>query len=866
MAISDYKITAEDIAKYGCVSLPDTLTGNAQENKAKFDRLVRECVANAVNAVIDHMVIVENEAQDWADAEALRVRAEATRAAAENLRVQAENGRTDAETARASAETARALSEHMREQAEAARAEAEDARDGAENDRMEAEQGRIGEEEYRASAEKERVRFENGRQQAEDKRVQAEAGRKTAETARTEAETAREQAETARTEAESERDDAENYRINAEQERADEEESRLSAEKERVRFENGRQQAEGERESLKNALEQLEGKLETAEDSRVQAEAGRVLAETTRAEAETARVEAEKARAAKDAERDGKISTLDAQLKAVSEELAKGIGNAETTDAVFANFLDGSNTTSVFWSWWPLSATGDDTKYDRLSRWAAIMATAWASKTYTLRSIVAEKSGGVHTMTPMDDLADKQPAQLCTESTVSVADWADEDPMTWYIRANALSKQDGTMDVLAIEGEDGFDLTGETAPVYQFSLALWLREWTDGDYDYISYRTTQADGYYPDAADVGMDNAKRLLTWHPCFPGGLNSRGGLTSGAGLKPYNFASAVNGIEAARKVTAYEGIWNDCDTRWALRMWQLRHFDLENSGICEGCLNYNYQYRVAKAESDATRVLLTKAQAANLLVGSTVSVGDPGSATDYDRSNAAMRNLAGAVQITDIADVEIDGTTYAAVTLDLSAAITTTATTYISTWPYISGHTECLPGHKDGCGYSLTAGKTPMRVMGVELLDGAYCIGLDPLYTVSAGSDASHWNCQIFECRDSEKLAGSVTADYLDTSLGMTDVAQGWNNWVKDFSRTRLGVLVPRLFGGSSGTYYRSAFYGAYSAGARCPWRFGNLSYGGNGGLACGNGNDWPGHAGWHGRPRLSGAGKKRGEWAE
>ena len=64
MAISDYKITAEDIAKYGCVSLPDTLTGDAQENKAKFDRLVRECVANAVNAVIDHMVLVENEAQD----------------------------------------------------------------------------------------------------------------------------------------------------------------------------------------------------------------------------------------------------------------------------------------------------------------------------------------------------------------------------------------------------------------------------------------------------------------------------------------------------------------------------------------------------------------------------------------------------------------------------------------------------------------------------------------------------------------------------------------------------------------------------------------------------------------------------------
>ena len=156
--------------------------------------------------------------------------------------------------------------------------------------------------------------------------------------------------------------------------------------------------------------------------------------------------------------------------------------------------------------------------------------------------------------------------------------------------------------------------------------------------------------------------------------------------------------------------------------------------------------------------------------------------------------------------------------------------------------------------------------MRVMGVELLDGAYSIGLDPLYMVSAGSDASHRNYQIFECRDSEKLEGSVTANYLDTGLGITDVAQGWNNWVKDFSRTRLGVLVPRLFGGSSGTYYRSAFHGASSAGTRCPWRFGHLGNGGSGGLAFEDGYLWPGGANWCGRPRLSGAGKKRGEWAE
>ena len=546
--------------------------------------------------------------------------------------------------------------------------------------------------------------------------------------------------------------------------------------------------------------------------------------------------------------------------------IASGTAGADFTDEMFVNLLDGSNTTTVFWSWWPLSAVGDGTKYERLCRWAHIMARAWKDKTYTLRSINAATSGGVHTMTPLDDLAGKTGAQLCTESTAAVEDWADNDPMTWYIRANALSLADGTMNVLFVEGEDGFDITGEVAPVYAFSLALWIREWSDGAYDYISYRTQEGQQYYPDAADVAPDNTKRPITWHSCFPGSLNSKGGLTSGAGGKPYNFASAQTGITTARKTSAYEGLWNDCDTRWALRMWQLRHFDLENSGICEGCLNYNYQYKVAQPESGVTRVLLTKAQAANLLVGSTVSIGDPADQTNYDRGQAYMRNLAEAVQIGSIEDVTISDVQYSAVNLVLDAPIEVTATTYISTWPYISGHTECLPGHKDGCGYSLTAGKTPIRVMGVELLDGAYSIGLDPLYNVTAGSDATHWNYEVFECRDSEKLAGSITSNYTSTGIVLNDVAQGWGvNWVKEFFRTKLGILFPKLFNGSSTTYYKSAFYGAGSTGARCPWRFGGLYSGAYGGLASEYGNDWPSFANWGGRPRLSGAGKKRGEWA-
>ena len=56
MALNDYKITADEISTRGVVSAPDKLSGTAAENKALFDRLVRELVAEKLNDLIDGVV------------------------------------------------------------------------------------------------------------------------------------------------------------------------------------------------------------------------------------------------------------------------------------------------------------------------------------------------------------------------------------------------------------------------------------------------------------------------------------------------------------------------------------------------------------------------------------------------------------------------------------------------------------------------------------------------------------------------------------------------------------------------------------------------------------------------------------------
>ena len=550
-------------------------------------------------------------------------------------------------------------------------------------------------------------------------------------------------------------------------------------------------------------------------------------------------------------------------LISVIDTLAAGQSD-EALDSTFQSMIDGTNTTKLFKQWWPLSDNQSDSKYERLCRFARLLSNAWSDKKYTLRNLVYSVSSGTDSsvMTPMDDLVGKSPAGLYTEKTATVtADWADEDPMTWYVRANALSLADGTMNVLAVEGVDNaFDITGQSAPVYTFSVALWIKEWTEGSYEYTSWSTYNHGGYYPYPCDVAPNNTKRDITWHPSFPGGLiasgDMAGGLTSGYGLKPYVRASASAGLTAARKTTAYEGLWNDADSKWVLKTWQLRHFNLENSGICEGCQSYNFTYPSVTSETGVKRIIIASANAANLQIGSCVSINGSG-------SDGRSGGLADLVRIVSIDPVTIDDTEYAAVTVDADTAFDTTTDAKISTMPWYSGDTERLPWHKDGACYSLTAGRNPLRVQGVEMISGAYDIGLDPLYSVTA-NETSGFDYAIYECKDSEKLSTSVTSDYVDSGISYSGMASGWNA-VKKFFRTKKSVLFPEVVGGSTSYWYKSSFNGTNSAGVRCPWRYGYLRNVANAGLACGIGTSTPSNSDWHSRPRLCGSGKKRGEWA-
>ncbi|MBQ7713970.1 MAG: hypothetical protein IJT71_03670, partial [Oscillospiraceae bacterium] len=63
MSLSDYKLTDAAVAQKGVAAAPDKLTGTAAQNKAVFDRLVRETVKELFNGLIDVLASEDGAAE-----------------------------------------------------------------------------------------------------------------------------------------------------------------------------------------------------------------------------------------------------------------------------------------------------------------------------------------------------------------------------------------------------------------------------------------------------------------------------------------------------------------------------------------------------------------------------------------------------------------------------------------------------------------------------------------------------------------------------------------------------------------------------------------------------------------------------------
>lgn len=560
-------------------------------------------------------------------------------------------------------------------------------------------------------------------------------------------------------------------------------------------------------------------------------------------------------------------SALETANTLTAAQLA-GTSGAAIYDAFYAAGVTPENIDDMFVSWWHGADDGQYTKTQLLARWFNLLNSdkTFGTKFYnfgtsqTTQGELCDDSAEIGVTTP-------------STNTVKGKDPLHQQFAFWTVECEYEIDANGEIEIKSVAKVDSsFNRGGTNGMVGVAQKTGWLSITNDSVNWWVRYRTAQAPGYVPIAEGVSpVDNKPRAFVVHAKYMGGKGADGKPTSASGLAPLNYSWSHNSqiAEWRKRGANYAGI-SICDIFFRILMFWLKYAKKGNSGTMEGCTSYNLQYKCAVAETGVTRVLLTEAQAKNLLVGSSVIVGDVGSGTSTDRSVASMYKCAKNVRILSIVSTVVEETTYYAVNLETDTPFDTTTDTYISTMPWWSGSCDDVLG-VDGSPTSCTNGKEPFIIQGLESQIGAYAVVADIIDTITVSEDSTTMTINPATVRLAKNIAQSKSANYVDTNkpLVVPKPTSGAWHFIGDlaYDKAHPEFTTPSIIdnGANSGNGFKSAVSVPASGGV-CGWlAFGTLVDYSTCGPACAGLWGSLGHADWGIAAGAPGSGANRGEWA-
>ncbi|MFR7752597.1 MAG: hypothetical protein ACLU26_04510 [Agathobacter rectalis] len=453
------------------------------------------------------------------------------------------------------------------------------------------------------------------------------------------------------------------------------------------------------------------------------------------------------------------------------------------------------------------------------------------------------------------ELTDDSAGLVCTPSTEATAgsDPFAHLPQFWCLEVAAEKKADGSHEIFYVEHIDSTkDVRSGEHLCWMVQKNTWKREWQNDEYKYLKTRCHPASGYkrWPE----GTDRTGKVHEYiaHPKYYAGIAADGKITCGTGLAPVNRTSHQTGVSKWRARGAQYSGASGSLVKFLDAMVRLKYGRKGNSGKIEGCTSYNYQYTVAVSETGVERVILTKEQAANLLVGSAVMLGIQ---SGSDRNTASNYSIFDGKLITAIETVNIDGTDYSAVYVDNGGTKfnTEAGKSYLSTSPYYSGWNDSVLG-RDGSRYSPTSGKEPGMIQGVEFMNGSCLIVSDELWQWSQDAE-KNYRFDCYKCYDQSKVGSAINENYEKVNvptLVFPENTPAWSwKYIKDNAICD-DVLWPEATDASgSGVGVGAGFYYVPAAsGVRSAWVWGHLSGGGYDGVSCRHSSGWVSNAYWYG----------------
>lgn len=298
----------------------------------------------------------------------------------------------------------------------------------------------------------------------------------------------------------------------------------------------------------------------------------------------------------------------------------------------------------------------------------------------------------------------------------------------------------------------------------------------------------------------------------------------LYSSSGNAIYNFVSAQSGnTELQKKGIGYHGSGSE-RTAYLLCMLWIKYATKNSQQIFQGCTRYNFQYKVAQADTNVNYVVLPTDQANNFKVDLTVSIGDATGHTDnLDRVATWMRNIADKVRVTAIEVIE--GTANSRVYVE-KTGMTITTDTYISSMPLHSGTTDNVQGTD---GYIANDGIYPFKLGGVEDMVGAYYISMNELWNKTSASTVDYY----VRGKSAWSATGTGWTKVVTVDLGSSD-----DCWIGDINiDLKTGVITLRTKGaGDSVGVGDREYNGGTGTGWREALRRGSLRGGSLAGFSC------------------------------
>lgn len=476
-------------------------------------------------------------------------------------------------------------------------------------------------------------------------------------------------------------------------------------------------------------------------------------------------------------------------------------------------------------------------------------------RVYTVRFPLFSKS-----TSPIGEKMDYNEGLTCEPSTDIIIGQDDyqDIPLFKTYDVNAYVDNNGRIHITAFKGDKYFKDTGKV-DVFVLGMSYYEKYWEDDNYWYYSRTDMPRDGYTLCAECRNVNGSESSYALYSKYISGEIDG---------KPYSS----KGLIPKRNMS-----YNTCESyyhsrgknyggspmylyKYLMTTFYLKYATLNTQSKIYGCFNYNYQYAASMAESDVKRIILTTAQATNIVVGSYVSIGDKGSNSSIDRSNSYMHNKAEEVEV--ISKTIVDDS-HVAINVDSPTSFNTTTTTYLSTMHWKSGFSDNVLG-RDGSIGDLTSGKYPMVLQGIELAVGGYEVAGNAFMDIVSSTSKR----DIYVTNDNSKIVTSVVnakATYNKSKNSTQPTTLITWNYITKMALDEENGMFNVIEGGNSGSGSATGFCdGLYvdsgTSGQREFLLLGHLRAAAIGGLSCVAALYSLSYAGWLFLARLSISGRK------